>query len=138
MWCGRRPLLKVPLTLVAGMLHHLIVWENTVKGKCLTLCVCSHGLRRAAVSLVHTVMRAACSLSLLQLTTLLSRHAPFPVSVKHGFYPDNRLLWSQSKSEPACKPRSPDLPPKLLLLLPLCPLSLPKSCHFFLFPPLHD
>lgn len=38
-------------------------------------------------------------------------------------------------SVPACKPRHPGLQRKLLLMLPLCPLSLPRSFHlFFLLP----
>ena len=64
-----------------------------------------------------------------------ARHTPFLAFIKHSLYPNNRLPCSQSKSEPACKPRSPDLQPKLLQMLPLCPLSLPKSCHFFLLLP---
>lgn len=64
-----------------------------------------------------------------------ARRAPFLVFIKHSLYPNNHLPWSQSKSESACKPRSPDPQPRPLPMLPLCPLSLPKSCHFFLFPP---
>lgn len=36
-----------------------------------------------------------------------ARRAPSLASVKHSVYPSNRPPRSQSKSEPACKPRSP-------------------------------
>lgn len=58
---------------------------------------------------------------LLLQVVVQGRTRSFRGVIKHSLYPDNRLPWSQSGSEAACKPRSPDFEYKLLLMLPLCP-----------------
>lgn len=141
MRCSQCPLLKVTLN-GRDTFHHFTVGENMVKGNRLTFMYvqlwsevnsCVLGVYRSCVLCIQTLVTSSADSAAIVGDS--ARHTPFLVFIKHSLYPDNWLPWSQHKSEPACKPRNPDLQPKLLLMLPWCPLSLPKSCPFFLFPP---
>lgn len=120
----------------------LYSWGKHGKGQPLDIYVCAAMVRSEqlcpwCVQIMRTVYSNSVTSSADSAAIVgdSARHTPFLVFIKHSLYPDCWLPWSQHKSEPACKPRNPDLQPKLLLVLPWCPLSLPKSCPFFLFPP---
>jgi len=138
---GVHNVLKVALTWeeCSSPLHS---WGKHGEGQRLDIYVCAAMVRGEQLCpWCVQVMRTAYSDSVISAADSAAtvgdsaRHTLFLAFIKHSSYPDNRPPWSQSKSETTCKPRSPDLlQPKLLLMLPLCPLSLPKSCYFFLFP----
>lgn len=128
---GGRNVLKVGLTWEDSF-SPLYCWGKHSKGQPLDIYLCAAMVRGEqlcpwCVQVMHTVSSNAVTSAAGSAAVVgdSTRHAPSLAFIKHSLCPDNCPSWSQSKSEPACKPRSPDLPqPKPLMMLPPCPLSL--------------